>query len=202
MAIYFRTASSVLRNSTRSLATMVSSPSSSNQPPALASVSTPLAEEHEGPLRSHLNIPVNPNHGLYGFFRLKTNDNSHSKPRNDGQPEYIAIEPPGSLSTSGTSHAIVHCTNDLYEMSLKLSLYLCLHKVDRGIHQNSGVNRSRTFTHFGISYFGSGTYLRHKKQSAKDLQCLRHCRRSIPSRTEKYVILFSFNRCQSFIGVI
>lgn len=67
--------------------------------------------EHDGPLRPHLNLPVNPNHGLYGFFRRKTNENSHSKLRGDGQAEYVALEPPNVVNSSGAFHTCAQRTN-------------------------------------------------------------------------------------------
>jgi large subunit ribosomal protein L47 len=104
MAIYLRNASNILRSSTRSLATVVSSLSSSSSSPNGSSSSVPITtptSEHEGPLRPHLKLPVNPDHGLYGFFQLKTNENSHTKPKSDGEAEYIAVEPPDALNSSG-----------------------------------------------------------------------------------------------------
>ena len=161
MAIYFRNATSVVRISTRSLATVMSSPSSSNRSTALLPPSAPLVgstEEHEGPLRPHLKLPVNPNHGLYGFFRLKTNENSHSKLRDDGQPEYIAVEPASQLNNSGTflrlspEHELCVDIRDGSNILL-MSVFT---KVDRGMHQNSGANPLKTSTRFGISYYESG----------------------------------------------
>lgn len=60
----------------------------------------PQGSQPEGPLRPHLNVLVNPNHGLHGFFRRRTNDNSHRPPNENGPAEYIALERPVEL-TSG-----------------------------------------------------------------------------------------------------
>ncbi|GJJ15627.1 hypothetical protein Clacol_009905 [Clathrus columnatus] len=48
----------------------------------------------EGPLRSHLNVEVNPNHGLFAFFRRRTEENSYKTPAKDGPKEYVALERP------------------------------------------------------------------------------------------------------------
>jgi hypothetical protein len=53
-------------------------------------------ENPEGPLRPHLQVPVNPNHGLWAFFRKKLDK--------DGNATYETIEPRKSNSDySGAS---------------------------------------------------------------------------------------------------
>ena len=118
MGIYFRNTARLLRNSVRSLATIAPSSSSIAVPP------TQALAEHQGPLRPHLQIPVKPNHGLYGFFRVKTDTNSHARPKNDGQPEYVALEVP-SVVISGVfyinSHTtlLLSCIPDVHAVLLK-----------------------------------------------------------------------------------
>jgi hypothetical protein len=50
-----------------------------------------ISTKADGALRSHLNVPINPNHGLYAFFRKKEND--------DGTVAYRSVEDEDSLQT-------------------------------------------------------------------------------------------------------
>lgn len=54
------------------LPSTTSAPAAASSPnlPSVPQPSTPNNAE-EGPLRPHLNIPVDPNHGLWAFFRRK-----------------------------------------------------------------------------------------------------------------------------------
>ncbi|KAI1789618.1 MRP-L47-domain-containing protein [Ganoderma leucocontextum] len=54
------------------------------QVPATTAGSSSQATKEDGPLRPHLQIPVNPNHGLYSFFRKK---------EKDGKTFYDTVEP-------------------------------------------------------------------------------------------------------------
>ncbi|KAF8507513.1 MRP-L47-domain-containing protein [Hysterangium stoloniferum] len=58
-----------------------------------------LDSEPEGPLRPHLNVPVNSSHGLYGFFRKRTENNSYKKAEEGSPVDYIAIERPVEVSS-------------------------------------------------------------------------------------------------------
>ncbi|OCH86399.1 MRP-L47-domain-containing protein [Obba rivulosa] len=76
----------------RTLATHATNlPSTSSEAQKETAVATSKAPEGaaEGALRPHLNIPVNPNHGLYAFFR---------KTVKDGVTSYETLESPNSLS--------------------------------------------------------------------------------------------------------
>ncbi|KAI0632125.1 MRP-L47-domain-containing protein [Trametes polyzona] len=72
--------------SRRTLATHVPAPSASGVPSTTSagSSATNGYGTEDGPLRPHLGIQVNPNHGLYAFFRRK---------EKDGQVSYETIEP-------------------------------------------------------------------------------------------------------------
>ncbi|TBU43588.1 mitochondrial 39-S ribosomal protein L47 (MRP-L47)-domain-containing protein [Dichomitus squalens] len=52
--------------------------------PAVASAASSSTPSSDGPLRPHLGIEVNPEHGLYAFFRKK---------EKDGKPYYDTVEP-------------------------------------------------------------------------------------------------------------
>ncbi|KAI8978663.1 mitochondrial 39-S ribosomal protein L47 (MRP-L47)-domain-containing protein [Trametes punicea] len=60
----------------RTLATQVPAPSASGVPSAVSANSSTANGygTEDGPLRPHLGIEVNPNHGLYAFFRKKVGD--------------------------------------------------------------------------------------------------------------------------------
>lgn len=61
---------------------------------AKAGSSSSQATKEDGPLRPHLQIPVNPNHGLYAFFRKK---------EKDGKTFYDTVEPADmTVDKSGT----------------------------------------------------------------------------------------------------
>lgn len=53
--------------------------------PAVAESSDTPSKDNDGPLRPHLGIQVNPNHGLYAFFRKKVGE--------DGEVSYDTVEP-------------------------------------------------------------------------------------------------------------
>ncbi|KIJ54745.1 hypothetical protein M422DRAFT_24650, partial [Sphaerobolus stellatus SS14] len=59
----------------------------------------------QGPLRPHLNVEVNPNHGLYGFFRRRTDKNSWRKPKGT-DPEYVAWEVPLDVNSGRSWSAL------------------------------------------------------------------------------------------------
>ncbi|KAI0754970.1 mitochondrial 39-S ribosomal protein L47 (MRP-L47)-domain-containing protein [Daedaleopsis nitida] len=61
---------SALTLRSRRLATHLPAPAAAGTPTSASKT----AEEDGGPLRPHLSIEVNPNHGLYGFFRRKEKD--------------------------------------------------------------------------------------------------------------------------------
>jgi len=86
-------------------------------PSSTAVSSTQILSEHEGALRPHLQIPMEPNHGLNGFFRVKTDMNSHMKPRDEGQPEYVALETPSAV-ISGVFLIIYYANLLLFRMHL------------------------------------------------------------------------------------
>ncbi|CDO71466.1 hypothetical protein BN946_scf184909.g60 [Trametes cinnabarina] len=70
----------------RTLATHVPGPSASGVP-STSSAGSSSANGYgtaDGPLRPHLGIEVNPNHGLYAFFRKK---------EKDGKTSYETVEP-------------------------------------------------------------------------------------------------------------
>ena len=48
----------------------------------------------EGSLRPHYGVEVNPNHGLYGFFR---------RVEKDGKVEYMTVEPMDHAKASGST---------------------------------------------------------------------------------------------------
>lgn len=58
--------------------------------------------QRDGALRPHLNTKVNPNHGLYGFFRRR---------EEDGEVKYETLESMNSTDAkSGTLHLVsCHC---------------------------------------------------------------------------------------------
>ncbi|KAI0648054.1 mitochondrial 39-S ribosomal protein L47 (MRP-L47)-domain-containing protein [Trametes meyenii] len=70
----------------RTLATHVPTPSASGVPSTSEASSSSATEygTEDGPLRPHLGIEVNPNHGLYAFFRKK---------EKDGKVSYDTVEP-------------------------------------------------------------------------------------------------------------
>ena len=56
--------------------------------------------QKDGALRPHLDIKVNPNHGLYGFFR---------RTEQDGEVKYETLESMNSTAAkSGTSHSVAY----------------------------------------------------------------------------------------------
>jgi Mitochondrial 39-S ribosomal protein L47 (MRP-L47) len=147
MAVYLQNATKLLRRSTRSLATVVST--STNGSPALPSTLAPVMDtasaEHDGPLRPHLKLSVNPDHGLYGFFRLKTNENSHSKLREDGKPEYIAVEAPLQVNHAGAFLRLLPACNRLCACNdVLLTLCVC-HRFPQGRSWNSSELRRKSF---------------------------------------------------------
>lgn len=102
MAVYLRNTRNILRRSTGFFPTVapssqIASASTSSSVP----VTSTQAVTSGGALRPHLGISVNPNHGLYGFFRVKSDKNSHTKPLEEGKLEYVALEPPTTLLPSG-----------------------------------------------------------------------------------------------------
>ncbi|KAH9854679.1 MRP-L47-domain-containing protein [Lenzites betulinus] len=78
----------------RTLATHVPAPSASSLP-STASAATSTATNGrgraDGPIRPHLGIEVNPNHGLYAFFR---------RDEKNGQVSYETVEPLNVLTTN------------------------------------------------------------------------------------------------------
>ncbi|EMD39938.1 hypothetical protein CERSUDRAFT_122079 [Gelatoporia subvermispora B] len=93
-SISVRTFSSLLPLSlrARTLATHATNlPSTSSKAPSEAEIAAAQTPEgaQEGALRPHLNIPVNPNHGLYAFFR---------KTEKDGVVSYESLDTPNALS--------------------------------------------------------------------------------------------------------
>ena len=96
-ALSSRSARSVgaLSLQSRRLATHVPSLTAAGSPPGDASSSSTVTAK-EGALRPHLGIQVNPNHGLYAFFRRK---------EKEGNVRYETVEPSDVVSDkSGTSH--------------------------------------------------------------------------------------------------
>ncbi len=100
----FRTARSVSALSlySRRLATHAPALSASGVPVADASTSSSVVDRRkDGALRPHLGIEVNPNHGLYAFFRRK---------EKDGQVTYDTAEPVDIKSNkSGASMYVLDC---------------------------------------------------------------------------------------------
>ncbi|KAI0761938.1 mitochondrial 39-S ribosomal protein L47 (MRP-L47)-domain-containing protein [Trametes elegans] len=76
-----RSLSSLPSLARRTLATHVPAPSASDVP---ATASASSSASPDGPLRPHLGVEVNPNHGLYAFFR---------KQEKDGRVSYETVEP-------------------------------------------------------------------------------------------------------------
>ncbi|KAI0822291.1 mitochondrial 39-S ribosomal protein L47 (MRP-L47)-domain-containing protein [Trametes gibbosa] len=71
----------------RTLATHVPAPSASVLPSTTSAASSSAANRHgsaDGALRPHMGIEVNPNHGLYAFFRRQ---------EKDGNVSYETVEP-------------------------------------------------------------------------------------------------------------
>ncbi len=68
--------------------------------PLVIDPSSPPSKDTSGPLRPHLGIEVNPNHGIYGFFRKKVGD--------DGEVKYETLEPVDF--THAMSGAYAHIT--------------------------------------------------------------------------------------------
>lgn len=93
-----RSLSSLPSLARRTLATHVPAASASGVP------STSSASGHgieEGALRPHLGIEVNPNHGLYAFFRRK---------EQDGKVSYESVEPSDVVADkSGTCLFLFSC---------------------------------------------------------------------------------------------
>lgn len=91
MSIFFRRAASAIGCSARTYATV--KPGGIRPRPAPGAVP-------DGPLRPHLNVKVNPNHGLYAFFRKRTDENSWKKPELN-EFEHIAVELPLGVLSGG-----------------------------------------------------------------------------------------------------
>ena len=92
---------------TRRLATHVPVPASAN---ASSSSAGATSNAKEGALRPHLGVEVNPNHGLFAFFRRK---------EKDGVVTYDTVEPLDTLhDKSGT--CLVFC----YMRRCLLGMYL------------------------------------------------------------------------------
>ena len=117
------------------------------QVPANTGSSSSLATN--GPLRPHLHIPVNPNHGLYAFFRKK---------EKDGKTYYDTVE--SADMTGDKSGAFVTCRSTV-ELADGLRVTSDSLQVARGRLQNSGERASRTCTRCGMFSSGSETFWLH-----------------------------------------
>ena len=124
------------------------------QVPANTGSSSSLATN--GPLRPHLHIPVNPNHGLYAFFRKK---------EKDGKTYYDTVE--SADMTGDKSGAFVTCRSTV-ELADGLRVTSDSLQVARGRLQNSGERASRTCTLCGTLCFASGICWRHSRRRLGD----------------------------------
>jgi hypothetical protein len=91
-----------------------------------------------GALRPHLNVSVNPNHGLYAFFR---------KREKDGKVIHDYIE----------DHAGLHDIFGKVIAPVFRVIALMWLQVDRGPQQNFGEKASGISTHCGMSFWESVT---------------------------------------------
>lgn len=75
---------------------------------------SPETPQIEGPLRPHLNVQINTNHGLYAFFRKRTKENSYQAPAENGPAEYVALEQPVEIASGkpciGMCYVSTHST--------------------------------------------------------------------------------------------
>jgi hypothetical protein len=102
--------------------------------PIEASPQTGETSSAPGALRPHLNIPVNPNHGLYAFFR---------KREKDGKVIYDHLEDDsGVRDVFGESHIACH-------PSYRISLTWARQQAELGVQQSSGEKASGIFTPCG-----------------------------------------------------
>lgn len=103
----------VVRN-TRSFASVV--PDASTPAPAESSqksTSTRIAQGTDGRLRPHLGIEVNPNHGLYAFFRQKPDKEAKKDGKSEGEAKmrYDTVEVMDAQDQSGVCLCYMLCVS-------------------------------------------------------------------------------------------
>ena len=110
--------------------------------------------------RPHLGIEVDPNHGLWGFFRKKVDS--------EGTVSYETVEPRDAHDESGAC-----CVEDALRHYLDHRMVI---QGGRGLRQNCAVRVSKTCIRCGMSCYGNGTSLPHRrrKQGGWEFEALNH----------------------------
>jgi len=129
---------SVGARAARSYATETALPSTSSANPVTLVGKGKKSQVPEGPLRPHLGVEVNPNHGLWAFFRKKVGKG--------GVQSYETIEAKNSaVDYSGTLLSMLSALHSCVELRLA-----CLQAV-HGAPLSFDERVSRTFTSSGTS---------------------------------------------------
>ncbi|CCM03529.1 uncharacterized protein FIBRA_05663 [Fibroporia radiculosa] len=125
------------RNGLRAFATHATTPTSTPASTSLTSGNTVIASAStavDGPLRPHLNIPVDPNHGLWAFFRRK---------EVDGKVSHETLEPADIVNdNSGRSWKAVELRRKSFK-DLHTLWYVLMRERNLLVTQNEEARRHK-----------------------------------------------------------